>query len=72
MTMNWLRVFRSVNVAHLPYGGGQARETTAVPAEKCMACRGSAYDDMRMITASFARMFPRGIDDLFRYFYLIV
>src|SRR5439155_20205540 len=57
--MSWLRVFRSVNAVHLPHGGGQERETTTVQSDKCVARCGSAYDEMRLIIASFVRVLQR-------------
>jgi hypothetical protein len=60
ITRNWLRVFRRVNAAHLPHGVGQERRTTVVQPEKCVARCGSAYDEMRVITANVSRMLQRG------------
>src|SRR6266581_1126845 len=70
LSQNWLRVFRSVNAAHLPHGVGQERETTAVQSEKCVARWGSEYDEMCMIIASFARVLQRCTGHLYMRFLL--
>jgi len=57
--MSWLRVFRSPDAAHLGHGGGQARQTRAVPSENGVARGGSAYDKMGMIPARFTRVLQR-------------
>jgi hypothetical protein len=54
--MNWLHVFQRVNAAYLPHSGGQARETTCIPSEKCVAHSGSEDDKMRIIPARFVRV----------------
>lgn len=54
--VNWLHVFQRVNTAYLPHSGGQARETTFIPSEKCVAHSGSEDDKMRMIPARFVRV----------------
>src|SRR5438132_4416087 len=60
LTESWLRVFRSVNAVHLPHGGGQAWETTAVSSEKGVARCDSAYDAMGLIAVCVPRALPRG------------
>jgi len=65
---NRLRVFRRAKVAHLCSGGGPKRETRAVPSETCVACWGSEYDEIRMITISFARVLERCTGHLYMHF----
>jgi hypothetical protein len=49
-------MYQCVNAGHLPHRGGQERETPAVPSEKGVARSGSEDDEMRMISARFARV----------------
>src|SRR5262249_42625845 len=69
-SINWLQVFRRAKVAHLCSGGGPKRETRAVPSEQCVARWGSEYDEMRMITTSFARVLERCTGHLYMHFSL--
>src|SRR6267378_2341718 len=57
--INRLRVSRRAIVASLGSGVGPQREMSAVPSEKCVVHWGSEYDEMRMITTSFARVLER-------------
>jgi len=61
---NWLRVFRRAKAACLCSGEGPKRETSPVQSEKCVTRCGSKDDEMRMITASFARVLERYPDHL--------
>jgi hypothetical protein len=70
LILNRLRVFRRAKVAYLCSGVGPKRETSAVPSEKCVARWGSAYDEMRMITTSFARVLERCTGHLYMNFSL--
>ena len=65
LTDNRLRVFRRAKVAYLCSGVGSKQETSAVSSEKCVARWGSEYDEMRMITTSFARVLERCIGHLY-------
>src|SRR4030095_13238033 len=65
---NRLRVFKRAKVAHLCSGGGPKRETRAVPSEQRAARWGSEYDEMRMITTSFARVLERCTGHLYMHF----
>ena len=56
--INRLRVFTSAIIARLGHRGGQEREPDVIPSEKSAAHRGSAMEEMRTITACFARV-PR-------------
>ena len=68
LTINRLRVFRRAKVAYLCSGVGPKRETSAVPSEKCVARWGSEYDEMRVITTSFARVLERCTGHLYIHF----
>jgi hypothetical protein len=68
IAINRLRVFRRAKVAYLCSGVGPKGETSAVPSEKCVARWGSEYDEMRMITTSFARVLERCTGHLYMHF----
>jgi hypothetical protein len=60
-----MQVVRRVHAMHLPHRGAQARETTAVWSETCVARWGSEDDDMRRTAPRCVRVLqkragPRG------------
>src|SRR5262249_10570569 len=65
---NWLQVFKRVHSALLGSGGGPEQRMSLVPSEKCVVGWGSDNDEMRMITASFARAIERFAGDLCLHF----
>jgi hypothetical protein len=65
---NWLQVFKRAHTALLGSGGGPEQRTSRVPSEKCVEGWGSDNDEMRMITASFARAIERFAGDLCLHF----
>src|SRR2546425_12753706 len=68
--LNWLRVFKRANPAHLCSGHTPERETGPLPSEKCVARCGSEYDEIRMSTVRFARVLERCTGHLRRHFLL--
>jgi hypothetical protein len=69
--MSWLRVFRNPDAAHLGHGGGQARQTRALPSENDVARGGSEDDKMGMIAARFTHVLQMGAGSLCMHFLLI-
>jgi hypothetical protein len=65
---NWLQVFKRAHTALLGSCGGPEQRTSRVPSEKCVEGWGSDNDEMRMITASFARAIERFAGDLCLHF----
>jgi hypothetical protein len=66
--INWLQVFKRAHTALLASGGGPEQRTSRVRSEKCVEGWGSDNDEMRMITASFARAIERFAGDLCLHF----
>jgi hypothetical protein len=69
--LSWLRVFRSINAVHPPYGVEYERETTAIQSEKCVARCGNEDDEMCAITARFTRVLQRYTGYLCMHFLLL-
>ena len=64
MTPNRLHVFKRAHTALLGSGGGPEHRTSLVLSDKCAVGWGGNDDEMRMITASFARAIERFAGDL--------
>src|SRR5713101_10203374 len=72
LPLKWLRVFRCAVATRRGLGVRQVRQTSVVRSEKCVACRGSTQDGMRLIPACFAHVLQRWIRRVYMRFLLIL